>query len=145
MRLVAIGMACALSACASTYAPNPNDPVDMAAELGNRGKLYVGMGEVCDSAVGGAHREAIVQTVRAEQQDLGVLAGLVQRAYSGHATDELAAHMAAQLGVHDIGAATFCAEVVSQARAELSTRADSVRQMPVSPSDPMDYARLWTY
>ena len=143
MRLVAIALATALSACASTYVANPDDPVDMAAELGNRGKRYVGMGEVCDGAVGGAHRDAITQTIRAEQRNLGVLAGLVERAHRGHATDELRAHMAAQLSTHGVSAAQFCSEVVSQANDELGARSQQVQRMPAAPPDPMHYARLW--
>lgn len=143
MRLVAIVLACALSACASTYAANPEDPVDMAAELGNRGKLYVGMGEVCDTAIGGAHREAVTQAIRAEQQNLGVLSGLVERAHRGHASDELAAHMATQMNVHNISAERFCGETLRQARYEISARSQQVQQMPPLAPNPMDYARLW--
>jgi hypothetical protein len=122
MRLVALGAVLLLSACASTYAANPNDPVDMAAELGNRGRQYVGMGEVCDTAAGGAHRAAIVHAVQSEQQRLGVLAGLVDRAYRGHASNELAAHMSQEMSAHGVTAPAFCAEVVQQAQAEISQR-----------------------
>jgi|GEM_PF-3177825 len=145
MRLVAIGLACALSACASTYAPNPADPVDMAAELGNRGRAYVGMGEVCDAAAGGAHRQAIAATIRAEQQNLGVLAGLVERAHRGHASDEFRAHMASQISRHGVTPAEFCGEVVRQARDELSARSDQVQNMPAAPPSAMEYARLWDH
>jgi len=142
MRLIALGFACLLSACASTYAANPSDPVDMAAELGNRGQRYVGMGEVCDTAAGGGHRQAIVQTIRAEQQQLGVLSGLVERAYRGRATDELAAHMATQMRTHNVSAAHFCGEVVRQAAVEMSQRTENIQTLTVTP-DPFDYARLW--
>src|SRR5262245_46023564 len=77
MRLIALGLICALTACASTYVANPNDAVEMAGELGDRGRDYVGLGEACDTADGGGHRAAIVSAVQMQQQRLGVLADLV--------------------------------------------------------------------
>lgn len=129
MRLIALGAMCVLSACASSYVANPNDPVDMAAELGNRGRQYVGMGEVCDANAGGAHRAAIVQALQHQQPRLGVLAGLVNRAYRGRASDELAAHMSQQLSAHGLTAPQFCAEVVQQAQAEATERTTQILAM----------------
>jgi hypothetical protein len=140
MKRIAIALACLVSACASTYAANPNDPVDMAAELGNRGRAYVGMGEVCDRAAGGGHRAAIVQAVQAQQERLGVLSGLVNRAYRGRATPQLTAHMQAEMGAHGLTPAQFCGEVVAQAEAELSDRATLVLTLSPQP-DLLYYAR----
>lgn len=140
MKRSAIALAVLVSACASTYAANPNDPVDMAAELGNRGRDYVGMGEVCDRAAGGAHRAAIVQVIQAQQARLGVLSDLVNRAYWGRATPELAAHMQAEMGAHGLTPVQFCGDVVTQANAELSQRADYVLTLSPQP-DLMFYAR----
>lgn len=140
MKRIAIALACLVSACASTYAANPNDPVDMAAELGNRGREYVGMGEVCDSAAGGAHRAAIVQVVQSQQQRLGVLAGLVDRAYRGRASEGLVHHMHAQMNAHGLTAVQFCGAVVAQAEADLSERARHILTLSTQP-DLMYYAR----
>lgn len=140
MKQIAVVLACLASACASTYAPNPVDPVDMAAALGDRGRAYVGMGEVCDAAAGGGHREAIVQTVELQQQRLGVLAGLVNRAYRGRASEELTAHMQAQMSMHGLSAEQFCSEVVAQADKELTQRAAYI--LTLSPQhDIMYYVR----
>lgn len=122
MRLFALGMILLASACAPTYALNPNDPVDMATDLGNRGRDYVGMGETCDSAAAGGHRAAIVQAVQHEQQRLGVLAGLVNRAYRGHGSEAFAAHLNQQTSAHGLTADAFCAHVVQQAQSDLTAR-----------------------
>jgi len=122
MRLSALGLACLLAACASTYAANPNDPVDMAAELGNRGRQYVSMGEVCDAQAGGAHRQAVVSAIRAEQIKLGVLSGLVNRAYRGRASEELAGHMQSQMNAQGMSMGVYCETMVRQARAEVADR-----------------------
>jgi hypothetical protein len=129
MRLIALAAASLLSACASTYVANPNDPVDMAAELGNRGRQYVGMGETCDMAAGGGHRLAVERSLQSEQQRLGVLAGLVDRAYAGRASDELNGHMQTQMRTHGLTAAQFCDEVVAQAQTDMNTRATFILAM----------------
>ena len=140
MKQFAVVLACLASACASTYAPNPADPVDMAAALGDRARDYVGMGEVCDAAAGGGHRDAIVQTVELQQQRLGVLAGLVSRAYSGRASEELTAHMHAQMSTHGLTAEQFCTEMLAQADEDLSKRTEYIRTL--SPQhDIMYYVR----
>jgi hypothetical protein len=140
MKKIAVVLACLASACASTYAPNPADPVDMAAALGDRGRAYVGMGEVCDAAAGGGHRDAIVQTVELQQQRLGVLAGLVDRAYRGRASEELTAHMHTQMSTHGLTAEQFCSEVVAQADKDLTQRAAYI--LTLSPQhDIMYYVR----
>jgi hypothetical protein len=140
MKQIAIVLACAASACASTYAANPYDPVDMAAALGDRGRAYIGMGEACDAAAGAGHRDAIVQTVELQQQRLGVLAGLVNRAYRGRASEELIGHMRAQMRTHRLTAEQFCSEVVAQADEELSQRTAYI--LTLSPQhDIMYYVR----
>jgi hypothetical protein len=126
MRLAALGMLVLLSACASTRAADLNDPVDMAAALGDVGQQYVGMGEVCDAQAGSGYRDAIVQTVRSEQRRLGALSDLVNRAYRGHASLELSAHLQAQTSAHNVSAASFCSAVVAQARSDLNARASHV-------------------
>jgi hypothetical protein len=126
MRLIALGLLVLAAGCVSTRAMNPTDPVDMAAELGDLGWQYVGMGEVCDAQVAGGRRAAIVQIVQNEQQRLGALSDLVNRAYRGHATPELSAHLQAQTSAHQVSTAAFCAAVVAQARADLSARATHV-------------------
>lgn len=140
MKRIAIGLVCLLSACASTYAANPSDPVDMAAELGNRGQRYVGMGQVCDGAVGAGHHRAIVETIRLEQSRLGTLSGLVNRAYRGRADNDLAVHMSNRMGVHNVSAPEFCAEVVRQARVEMHQRANHVLSLSYGP-DVLDLVR----
>jgi hypothetical protein len=140
MKQIAVVLACAASACASTYAPNPHDPVDMAAALGDRGRAYVGMGEACDAAAGGGHRDAIVETVMAQQQRLGVLADLLNRAYRGRASEELIGHMHMQMSTHGLTAEQFCSEVVAQADKDLSQRAAYI--LTLSPQhDIMYYVR----
>lgn len=121
MRLIALALVCALSACASAFVANPNDPVDMTAELGNRARDYVGMGEACDATAGDGHRATIVQEVRAQQQQLGVLAELVNRAYRGHATPELTARVRAD--------AQSCEGLAAQAQGDLSQRTMSILSM----------------
>jgi hypothetical protein len=140
MKQIALSLAVLASACASSYAPDPADPVDMAAELGNRARAYVGMGEVCDTATGGAHRAAIVQIVQTDQERLGVLADLVNRAYRGRATEELMGHMRAQMTSHGLSAEQFCTEVVAQAEAELDARTTDVLALPTY-HDIMYYVR----
>jgi hypothetical protein len=140
MKQITIVLACMASACASTYAPNPADPVDMAAALGDRGRAYVGMGEACDAVASGGHRDAIVQTVELQQQRLGVLAGLVNRAYRGHASEDLIGHMHAQMSTHGLTAEQFCSEVVAQADEELSQRAAYILTLSPQP-DIMYYVR----
>jgi hypothetical protein len=137
MRLSALALACILSACASTYAANPNDPVDMAAELGDRGRQYIGMGEICDASAGGAHRQAIVTSLQTEQVKLGVLSGLVNRAYRGHATDELAHHMRTQMHAQGVTMADYCAAVVTQAQVEVRERAAYILSLTTRPD--LDY------
>lgn len=140
MKRVAFILACLTSACASTFAGNPNDPVDMAAELGNRGRAYVGMAEVCDATAGSGHREAVVRTIADQQQRLGVLSGLVNRAYAGHASEDFATHMQTQMNAHGLSAERFCGEVVAQAKDELSQRATHILALPTY-HDIMYYAR----
>lgn len=140
MKRMAIALAFLASACASTYAANPNDPVDMAAELGNRGREFVGMGDVCDGAAGGAHRAAIVHALQAEQARLGPLAPFVNRAYEGRASAELVHHMHAELNAHGLTANQFCTEVVRQAQAEASERTTHILTLAPQP-DLMYYAR----
>jgi hypothetical protein len=140
MKRIAFTLVCLASACASTYQPDPRDPVDMAAALGERGRAYIGMGEACDGAAGGAHRAAIVQAIEAQQRRLGVLADLVNRAYRGRASEELVHHMQAQMNAHGLTAAQFCGEVVTQAEAELSQRATYILTLTPQP-DLMYYAR----
>lgn len=122
MRALVLALACMTGACASTYAANPNDPVDMAAQLGDRGRQYVGMGEVCDIATSGGRHQAIIEALRHQQQRLGSLSDLVDRAYRGTATEELSTHMQAQMRTHGLSAPEFCDAVVQQARAEFSRR-----------------------
>ena len=140
MKHIAIVLTCLASACASTYAPNPADPVDMAAALGDRGRAYVGMGEVCDAAAGPGYRDAIVQTIEFQQQRLGVLAGLLNRAYRGQASEELTNHMHAQMSAHGLTAEQFCNDVVEQADEDLNKRAAYI--LTLSPQhDIMYYVR----
>lgn len=124
MRAVALGLIVLLSACAGTRAADQSDAVEMAAAFGEAGRAYVGMGEVCDASVGGAHRAAMVQAVQVEQPKLGVLSDLANRAYRGHASPELSAHLQAQTRV--MSAAAFCEGAVRQARADLAARAMQV-------------------
>jgi hypothetical protein len=133
MRALVLAAACALSACASTYAANPNDPVDMAAALGDRGAQYVGLGAVCDANAGGEYRSAMAQTVAHEQERLGVLRGLVSRAYRGRPTDALRTHMASQMMQNGLSAAEFCSEAVRQAQADLKNRADYILALSTPP------------
>jgi hypothetical protein len=140
MKQIAVVLACVASACASTYAPNPNDPIDMAAALGDRGRAYVGMGEACDAAAGGGYRDAIVETVVTQQERLGVLADLLPRAYRGRASEELIGHMHMQMSTHNLTAEQFCSEVVAQADDDLSQRAAYI--LTLSPQhDIMYYVR----
>lgn len=140
MKQIAVVLACLASACASAYAPNPADPVDMAAALGDRGRAYVGMGEACDAAAGPGHREAIVQTIELQQQRLGVLAGLLNRAFRGQVSEELTNHMHAQMSAHGLTAEQFCSEVVAQADEDLSKRTAYI--LTLSPQhDIMYYVR----
>jgi hypothetical protein len=126
IRVLALAAACTLSACASTYVANPNDPVDMAAALGDRGAQYVGMGAVCDANAGGDYRRTMTELVALEQNRLGVLRGLVNRAYHGEATDALRAHMQVEMAENGLSAAEFCSEAVQQARVDLNQRADTI-------------------
>lgn len=122
MRLRAIALACLLGACASTYAAHPNDPVDMAAELGNRGRQYMAMGEVCDAAANGAYRQAVAEALHAQQQRLGVLAGLVQRAYRARATHEHMALLQTEMRAQGHSAAEYCSAMVRRAQVEAQQR-----------------------
>jgi hypothetical protein len=140
MRLAALGMLVLLSACVSTRAADLNDPVDMTAALGDVGQLYVGMGEVCDAQAGSGYRDAIVQTVQSEQARLGALSDLVSRAYRGHASPELSAHLQQQTRAHNVSAASFCSEVVAQARSDLNVRANHVLTLTAR-ADGMDILR----
>jgi hypothetical protein len=140
MKQIAVVLACLASACATSYAPNPADPVEMAAALGDRGRAYVGMGEACDAAAGAGHRDAIAQTVELQQQRLGVLAGLLDRAYRGRASEELVGHMHMQMSMHGLTAEQFCTEVVAQADEELSQRATYILTLRPQP-DIMYYVR----
>jgi hypothetical protein len=137
MKLKALGLACMLTACASTYAANPNDPVDMAAELGNRGRQYVGMGEVCDGIASVGHRQAVVDTLRTEQAKLGVLSGLVNRAYRGSASDELAQNMYMQMSARGQAPGEFCTAVVTQAQAEMRDRTTYI--LSLTTRDDLEY------
>jgi hypothetical protein len=141
MKRIALVLACLVSACASSLAANPNDPVDMAADLGNRASRYVGMGEVCDAAAGGGYRAAIEQTVESQQDLLGPLSGLVDRAYNGRASRELVTHMQSQMQAHNLSAAQFCTEVVRQADADLSQRTAYILMLGNGAPDTMMYAR----
>lgn len=140
MKQIAVVLACFASACASTHGPNPADPVDMAAALGDRGRAYVGMGEACDLAAGPGHRDAIVQTIELQQQQLGVLAGLLNRAYRGRNSEEFTNHMQAQMSAHGLTAAQFCSEVLVQANEDLGKRTAYI--LTLSPQhDIMHYVR----
>jgi hypothetical protein len=141
MKRLALSLACFASACASTYAANPNDPVDMAAELGDRGRQYVAMGEICDVAAEGAYKQTIVETLQTEQARLGALSGLMNRAYRGTASRELVVHMQAQMSEHGLSASEFCAEVVHQAQTESNLRATQILAM-TGEIDVMAYARM---
>jgi len=140
MRLKAIGLACLVSACASTYAPNPNDPVDMAAELGNRGRHYVAMGAVCDAVAGGQYRRTVSDSVRVQQQRLGVLSSLVERAHRGQASPALLASMQDQMRQRGLSAAEYCADMLRQAELETAQRASRILAMTPY-TNTMDLAR----
>lgn len=139
MRQAAFGLVVLASACA-TYAPNPNDPVDMAAELGNRGRYYMAMGEVCDTAAGGQYRQMMADTIGAQQQRLGVLSDLVDRAYRARASAEHAAHLQAQMRERGYSAAEYCSELTRQAEAEARDRAMRILATPHG-INTMDFAR----
>jgi hypothetical protein len=143
MRLMALGMMVLLSACVSSRVADINDPVDMAAALGDVGQRYVGMGEVCDAQAGAGYRAAIVQTVESEQQRLGALSDLLNRAYRGHASPELSAHLQQQASAHNVSAASFCSAVVAQARSDLNVRANHVLTLTAR-ADGMDLIRQAT-
>jgi uncharacterized protein YijF (DUF1287 family) len=126
MKRLAIVLTALASACATALEPNPADPVDMAADLGNRARHYVGMGEACDAAAADGYRASIVAIVEKQQERLGVLADLVNRAYRGRATEDLIQHMQTQMSTHQISASAFCDEVVVQAATDLDARATHV-------------------
>lgn len=141
MRVFALAAVCLLTACASTYTPDPRDPVDMAGDLGNRAREYVGLGDVCNTrSPGGLYRQVILETVEAEQAALGPLGGLMERARRGRATPEREAFVSERMLAGGYSAAEYCNEMVVEAQAVISNRAAQIRSLSARP-DLMQYAR----
>jgi hypothetical protein len=105
----------------------------MAAALGDRGAEYMGLAVLCDGAAGADYSGEMVRIIAREQDRLGVLRGLVNRAYRGEPSDELRAHMHGQMTQHRVTASQFCDAALSQAQADLSRRVDVVLALDAPP------------
>jgi len=141
MRVFVLAAVCLLTACASTYTPDPRDPVDMAGDLGNRAREYVGLGDVCNTrSPGGIYRQVILESVVEAQEALGPLGGLVERAHSGRATPARDQFVATQMFAGGYSASEYCNEMVVEAQAVIANRTADIRRLSARP-DLMQYAR----
>lgn len=105
----------------------------MAAALGDRGERYMGLSSVCDRVGGGDYGERMAQLIARQQDRLGMLRGLVNRAYRGQPDEALRTHMQQQMARHQLTATQFCDAALRQAQEEFSQRTDAILALGAAP------------